>query len=189
MAPTLVTIDGPTATRRAPPIRGWCAGATETWGNNVDAYTDINSPNGFSANDFRATVTAPGAFDRVYDTQQGPLISTEQQMAAIAQLFYSINWLHRRLVRRRLHRGRRQRPARQLRPRGGVAGDVLLAEAQDSANQGRRNNANMSTPSDGMSPAQVYLWSGQLQQSVTLSSVAGEQPATTSSAYGPAPTT
>lgn len=185
VAPTLVTIDGLNRNPQGAADPWLAAGATETRGNNVDAYTDINSPNGFSANDFRATVTAPGAFDRVYDTQQGPLVSTEQQMAAIAQLFYSINWLHDVWYDAGFTEAAGNAQLDNY-GRGGVAGDVLLAEAQDSANQGRRNNANMSTPSDGMSPRmQVYLWSGQLQQSVTLSSVAGEQPATTSSAYGP----
>ena len=46
--------------------------------------------------------------------------------------------------------------------------DVLLAEAQDSATDGARNNANMATPGDGMSPRmQVYLWTGADHINVT----------------------
>jgi hypothetical protein len=49
------------------------AAATESSGNNVDAYTDVNAPDGFSAGDFRASTTAAGAFDRVYDLTAAPL--------------------------------------------------------------------------------------------------------------------
>jgi hypothetical protein len=45
--------------------------------------------------------------------------------------------------------------------RGGVENDPLLAEAQDSADNGQLNNANMSTPADGRSPRmQMYVWTG-----------------------------
>ena len=43
--------------------------------------------------------------------------------------------------------------------RGGLANDVMLTEAQDYSG---RNNANMSTPSDGASPRmQMYLFDGE----------------------------
>ena len=46
--------------------------------------------------------------------------------------------------------------------RGGDEGDAILAEAQDNALGGSRNNANMSTPDDGLPPRmQVFLWSGK----------------------------
>ena len=53
--------------------------------------------------------------------------------------------------------------------RGGVENDPILAEAQDNALGGSRNNANMCTPDDGMSPRmQVYLWTGKDDRSLTV---------------------
>lgn len=136
------------------------AGATESRGNNVDAYVDHVKPNGLDDVDFRATVTAPGVFDRSYDLAQGPLVSNDQSMASIIQLFYVNNWLHdfwydsgfveATGVAQESNFGR-----------GGVEGDAMRAEAQDAALQGARNNANMSTPMDGAPPTmQMYLWTG-----------------------------
>ena len=70
------------------------ATAVQTLGNNVDAYADLFAPDGFSNGDLRATTTAPGTFDRVYDTAAEPGASTSQTMAATTNLFYLINWLH-----------------------------------------------------------------------------------------------
>ena len=52
IAPNLVTLqNGPISTNDP-----WLApGATETQGNNVDAYVDLASPDGFSAGDLRAS--------------------------------------------------------------------------------------------------------------------------------------
>jgi hypothetical protein len=45
--------------------------------------------------------------------------------------------------------------------RGGVAGDPLIAHAQANATGGSRDNANMTTPDDGLSPVMnMFLWSG-----------------------------
>lgn len=161
IAPALVSVDGlnhPAGGAAADP---WlAAGATETSGNNVDAYTDINPPGGLTEGDFRAGTTAAGVFDRTYDTAVSPLISGEQQRAAITQLFYSINWLHDDWYDAGFTEAAGNGQADNY-GRGGVPGDALRAEAQDGANDGNRNNANMSTPDDGMSPRmQVYLWSG-----------------------------
>jgi hypothetical protein len=73
----------------------WLApGATQTTGNNVDAYADIAVPNGFSAGDLRATTTGANTFDRIYDTALPPDASDAQKMASVTQLFYVNNWLH-----------------------------------------------------------------------------------------------
>ena len=45
------------------------ANATVTQGNNVDAYTDDNAPEGFSANDLRASVNGASTFDYTYGVQ------------------------------------------------------------------------------------------------------------------------
>ena len=160
------------------------ADATATTGNNVDAYADFNAPSGLSSGDFRATTTGAATFDRVYDTAQAPMVSTNQQMAAITSLFYVINWLHDFWYdngftetagnAQKLNYGR-----------GGVENDPILAEAQDNALGGSRNNANMATPDDGMSPRmQVFLWNGKDTRSLALSP-SGRTPPVGGAAFGP----
>ena len=157
----LVSVDGLNHPAGGGPADPWLApGATSTVGNHVDAYTDINSPDGFAGNDFRATTTAPGVFDRVYNPTLSPLVTQAQQMAAITGIFYTINWLHDDWYDAGFDEAAGNAQTDNF-GRGGVGGDVLKAEAQDRANNGARNNANMSTPSDGQSPRmQVYLWTG-----------------------------
>jgi fungalysin metallopeptidase (M36)/PA domain-containing protein/K319-like protein len=150
------------------------SGAKQTLGNNVDAYTDDGPgptlangqlpptapPDGFSNGDLRATVTAPGVFDRVYDVNVGPLVSTAQSMAATTQLFYDTNWLHDWFYDSGFNEAAGNAQADNYN-RGGLGGDVLHAESQDGAVAGSRSNANMSTPADGASPRmQMYLWTG-----------------------------
>ncbi|HVV81693.1 MAG TPA: M36 family metallopeptidase [Kofleriaceae bacterium] len=159
--PSLVALDGLNHPDGAAAPDPWLpAGATETNGNHVDAYTDLNPPDGFNAPDFHASVTAPGSFDRVYDVARGPLATVDQQKAAITSLFYTMNWLHDDWYDAGFVEAAANGQLDNY-GRGGVEGDPLLAEAQDNANGGARNNANMSTPEDGMSPRmQVYLWTG-----------------------------
>jgi hypothetical protein len=138
-------------------------GATETRGNNVDAYVDHTDPDGLSpaSGEFRASVTAPNTFDRVYSIALAPLAGQDQSMAAITQLFYVTNWLHDDWYASGFNEvaGNAQESNY---GRGGLEGDVLRAEAQDAALIGARNNANMSTPADGASPTmQMYLWTGR----------------------------
>lgn len=60
----------------------WLAdGATESRGNNVDAYTD-GGPDGFGAGDLRAAVTSPGAFDRAFDPGVDPQASNALSFSA-----------------------------------------------------------------------------------------------------------
>ena len=50
----------------------WLApGATESKGNNVDAYADLASPDGFGTGDTRAQVTSANTFDFLYDLSVG----------------------------------------------------------------------------------------------------------------------
>lgn len=179
-APTLVSMEG---FNSAPGggVDPWLpAGATETKGNNVDAYTDHTdcAPNagapcttaisqandGFTeGTDIRATTTAPGVFDRVYDVNAGPLVSQDQSMAAITQLFYTNNWLHDYWYDSGFNEAAGNAQDDNF-GRGGVEGDHLRAEAQDKALGPpiSRNNANMSTPADGESPRmQMFVWTGQ----------------------------
>ncbi|MEP7124068.1 MAG: M36 family metallopeptidase [Byssovorax sp.] len=159
VAPSLVTMDGfnknPSNT-----FDPWLpAGATETKGNNVDAYTDDGAPDGFSAGDVRASITAAGTFDRVYDVSLGPQTNDNQRMASVTQIFYVTNWLHDWWYDSGFTEAAGNGQANNL-GRGGVAGDPVLAEAQDSAPT-QRNNANMSAGVDGESPRmQMYVWDG-----------------------------
>jgi hypothetical protein len=165
VAPTLVTMEAFNG-----PVDPWLAdGVTESNGNNVDAYVDLDdSADGFTAGDFRASTTAPGAFNRVYNTNQDPMVSQAQQMAAITQLFYINNWLHDWWYDSGFTEATGNAQADNF-GRGGVDGDVMLSEAQDNALGGSRNNANMSTPSDGLSPRmQMFLWTGASTESITV---------------------
>ena len=167
VAPVLVSMDGfnknPNNT-----FDPWLPkGATQTNGNNVDAYTDDGAPDGFSANDTRADVTGASAFDRVYDPTLGPQSSLNQKKAAITQIFYVTNWLHDWWYDSGFNEAAGNGQQDNL-GRGGIAGDPLDAEAQDSAPK-QRNNANMSAGADGESPRmQMYVWDGLSASSLTL---------------------
>jgi hypothetical protein len=179
-APALVSIGGFNAAPGGGSDPWLPAGATESKGNNVDAYTDqtdctptANTPctqavtdalDGFTPGvDIRASVTAPGVFDHTYDLTLGPLVNTEQSQAAIQQLFYVTNYLHDYWYDSGFNEAAGNAQDDNY-GRGGVEGDHLRAEAQDKAlgPPASRNNANMSTPADGASPRmQMFLWSGQ----------------------------
>ena len=160
--PTLIQVDGLNKNPMNLPDPWLPPGATETNGNNVDAYVDWNDPDGLDGMEFRTAVSGNKTFDYIYNTAAEPLATTTQSKAAIVQLFYSINWLHdwwydsgfieTTGVAQLSNYGR-----------GGVEGDPLKAEAQDGALKGSRNNANMSTPADGEKPRmQMFLWNKTL---------------------------
>ena len=181
VAPSLLTLqNGPISTGDAwlPP------GATETTGNNVDAYADLVAPDGFSAGDLRASTTAPNTFDRTYDVTQSPSVSNDQRMAAITQLFYDNNWLHDWYYDAGFNEVSGNAQASNY-GRGGIEGDRLRAEAQDYSGT---NNANMLTPSDGASPRmQMYVFN-QTVSAVTVNapgSIAGTYAAGTATGFGP----
>lgn len=152
-APALVTVDGLD-------VHGdpWLpAGATESRGNNVDAYADLAAPSGFGAGDVRATTTAPGRFDRAFDLAVDPAANLGQRQAAVAQVFYVLNWLHDVYYDAGFDEAAGNAQQDNL-GRGGVAGDPLLAEVDDYAGFA---NASMFVPADGASPRlQVFLFPG-----------------------------
>ncbi|MCE9573912.1 MAG: myxosortase-dependent M36 family metallopeptidase [Deltaproteobacteria bacterium] len=131
-------------------------GAAETLGNNVDAYADIANPDGFTpGSDFRADVTAADTFDRVLDTTLDANASVNQQKAGITQLFYNVNFWHDWYYAGGFDEASGNAQAVNF-GRGGVQGDSIRGEAQDSSG---KNNANMSTPADGGRPRmQMFLW-------------------------------
>ncbi len=146
----------------------WLAsGATKSKGNNVDAYTDDDKPDGFSKNDLRATVTAPGVFDRIYDLSLKPQASADQRMASVTQLFYLTNWLHDWWYDSGFDEAAGNAQEDNF-GRGGVDGDPVHAQAQDGAPK-TRNNSNMSAFYDGKSPRmQMYVWDGKTDYSLDL---------------------
>ncbi len=132
--------------------------ATQTNGNNVKAYADIARNNGFTVGmDPIGTATSTNTFEYTYDFMVGPDANANQRQAAITQLFYDNNFFHDWYYDDGFNEaaGNAQLSNK---GRGGIANDVLLAEAQDYSG---RSNANMSTPSDGASPRmQMYLFDG-----------------------------
>ncbi|HMI89219.1 MAG TPA: M36 family metallopeptidase [Polyangiaceae bacterium] len=145
---------------------------TFTFGNNVYAYSDRNggaadggifSPNnGFQdgGSDLRAEVTGPRTFDRIYDLKEAPNVSPDQIKASITQLFYTNNWLHDFWYDSGFNEAANNAQLGNY-GRGGVERDPLLVEAQDAADSGQSNNANMSPLADGTSPRmQMYVWTG-----------------------------
>lgn len=158
LASHFVTVEGLNHNPDAQPDPWLPPGATETIGNNVDAYADHVKPDGLNEWEFRANVTSPGVFDWPYDIDAEPLVIQTQSMAAIVNLFYVNNWLHDWWYDSGFDEAAGNAQMNNF-DRGGEGGDPLLAEAQDSSFEGKRNNAVMSTPVDGESPRmEMYLW-------------------------------
>ena len=184
VAPVLMSMDGfnTNANGQADP---WLPdGAFQTFGNNVNAYTDDHTPDYFSANDVTATTTGPSVFDHVYDTGLDPTANDTQRMASVTQLFYVNNWLHDYFYDSGFDEAAGNAQLDNY-GRGGEAGDPLEAQAQDGVAIGNQNNANMATPADGISPRmQMFVWSAQ--DDLTLSATPLNQGfPTNSAAFGP----
>jgi large repetitive protein len=146
--------------------------ATETVGNNVDAYVDRFGTDGYSpaSGDFRAPLSSPNTFDYTYDPNADPLANVTQQRASITSLFYMDNFLHDFFYDAGFNEAAGTAQTDNY-GRGGVAGDPLRAEAQDGSGT---NNANMSTPADGGRPRQqMYLWNGPQNETITVNSQPG----------------
>ncbi|WP_394839017.1 M36 family metallopeptidase [Pendulispora rubella] len=155
-------------------------GQTETKGNNVDAYsdrTDTHKANdagtaivgdGFGEGDLRANTTADKTFDRTFNPTLEPGASPDQIKAAVTQIFYDVNWMHDYWYDSGFDEVSKVAQANNY-GRGGADKDELHAEAQDGADFGQSNNANMSTPSDGAHPRmQMFVWSAlPLNRSIT----------------------
>jgi hypothetical protein len=157
--------------------------ATQTAGNNVDAYADLDGVDGFSGSDYRASTTSANAFDRTYDVNQAAQASTGQVMASITQVFYLNNWLHDWYYDDGFDEAAGDAQQDNY-GRGGVGGDRILAEV---GNNPARDNANMSTPADGASPRmQMYVFDGiDAGQVIAAGQAAGSVPAGVA-AFGPA---
>ena len=148
------------------------AGATETRGNNVDAYADVQSPNGFTASttDTRSVSSAATVFDWTYNPDASPNASPDSVKGAVNHLFYVTNFLHDWFYDAGFDEKSGNPQADNL-GRGGRGNDRILAEAQDYSG---RNNANAATPADGASPRiQMYVFAGQTTASLVVGAPAG----------------
>jgi hypothetical protein len=134
----------------------WLApGATETSGNNVDAYADFSGFDGFDGSDVRGVVTGPGVFDHSLDFGQAPG-ETSNRQAGIVQLFYTVNYLHDWLYEAGFDEAAGNAQVDNF-GRGGFSGDPILAETQDWFGT---DNARITTFADGQSPLlEMLLWS------------------------------
>jgi MYXO-CTERM domain-containing protein len=161
--PILVTMEGFNTNPDGVPDPWLPDWQTETRGNNVDAYADHSAPQGLSMGEYRADLTADLTFDRTYDPAKEPLVTQDQVKAAIVQLFYTTNWLHDWWYDSGFDEAAGNAQADNF-GRGGKDNDPMLAEAQDGALAGSKNNANMSTPLDGSAPRmQMFLWTPLLR--------------------------
>jgi len=137
----------------------WLApGATETVGNNVDAFLNLFDPDGYEppttttptdppTGDFRAQITATGQFlhSQIPDVNTG---FAEGRQGAIQQLFYNINFLHDWYYDAGFDEAAGNAQNDNF-GRGGLGGDSIKAQAQDLSGF---SNANMMTPADGARP-------------------------------------
>ncbi|MDB4945017.1 MAG: Chitinase [Labilithrix sp.] len=191
--PALVSVDGFNKNPGGAADPWLAPTATETKGNNVDAYSDRNSQDddantgdGFDEGvDIRANTTGTRTFDRAYDPTKQPNVTPDQVKAAITQLFYVTNWMHDYWYDSGFDEKAGNAQASNY-GRGGKEGDPLLAEAQDGADVGLANNANMSSRSDGTSPRmQMYVWNGLPTASLTTSPAVAITDRPGSAEFGP----
>jgi hypothetical protein len=132
--------------------------ATETRGNNVDAYVDLVWPQVFQQGlDARAPLTGPRAFDHPFDPALNPVENDAQRFAAVVQLFYLANWLHDYFYDSGFTEQAGNAQADNF-DRGGAASDPLIARVEGKLT-GLVNNARMMCPADGSSPEmRMGLW-------------------------------
>lgn len=163
--------------------RGWqyappAGNFTTTRGNNVYAYEDPNNDNSFATN-YSPDGGPELNFDFPVDFTQPPATYRD---AAITNLFYWSNIMHDVWYQYGFDEGSANFQLDTFN-QGGVGGDPVLAEAQDSRNvAATRNNANFATPREGLAPRmQMYLWNGipdrNLFQVTAPAGLAGSYPA------------
>ena len=169
MAPARHVTLATSMTGKGTPRDPWLAdGATTTSGNNVVSYLDLGGADGFDAGDLMPAVTSANTFDYPVG---GALLPTDPAVrsGAAVHLFFANNSLHDAWYGAGFDEvsGNAQQSNY---GRGGVEGDPMHAEGQDS---GGRNNANMYTPADGTSPRmQMYLWDGLKDAEATITAPA-----------------
>lgn len=145
---------------------GWISdGSNVTTGNNVDAGLDIDGTNGIDPTG-RATGVCTGPspscrnFIFTYNPPPGgsdPPTGADYRSGIATDLFFWSNRHHDQLYSLGFTESARNFQNDNF-GRGGLGGDLVRAEAQDSSGT---NNANFSTPSDGSLPRmQMYIFTG-----------------------------
>lgn len=130
---------------------GWINdGDNETRGNNVDAHLDLDADN--VADTPRPQGSPARVFDFSMDLSKQP---TQYRSAAVVQVFYLCNWLHDKLYDLGFTEAAGNFQNNNF-GRGGSGSDAVQADVHDGEGV---NNANFSTPSDGIAPRmQMYLY-------------------------------
>ncbi|MDB6020018.1 MAG: Peptidase fungalysin [Pedosphaera sp.] len=135
---------------------GWINdGDNETVGNNVDAHLDHNA-------DGQPDVPRPRGlpfrvFDPALDLTQDPLMNTN---AAVVNLFFWNNWMHDKLYEFGFTEAAGNFQINNF-GRGGQSNDLVLADAQVGTDYQNANNANFSTPPDGLpGRMRMYIFNG-----------------------------
>lgn len=144
---------------------------TITRGNNVHAYEDINSKNSSKGNEPNGG--ADLVFNPPYDATVEPAVNNN---AAIVNLFYVNNFMHDFTYRYGFNEAAGNFQEKNYTNKG-YGLDAVQAEARDDANGASLNNANFSTPSDGLKPRmQMYEWTsaGKALKINTPTSIAGD---------------
>ena len=127
-----------------------------TKGNNVHAYADLNDI-GSSLGD-----EPNGGEGLLFDFPFNPMTEPDQNIdAATVNLFYMSNMMHDVWYNYGFDPQAGNFQSNNY-GYGGVSGDYVIAQAQDSSGVGTNialNNANFYTPGDGFNPVmQMYLW-------------------------------
>ena len=142
---------------------GWITdGGNTTDGNNLESGLDIDGVNGVDAG---SPVTGSPA--RVFSSAWNPPpgnpapgdapTAVEARRGAIIQQFYIMNWYHDELYRLGFTESARNFQQDNF-GRGGVGGDRVSGEGQDSSGT---NNANFNAGADGTrGRMQMYVWTG-----------------------------
>src|SRR4029079_7831128 len=97
----------------------------------------------------------------LWSSSAHPLATEAQSKAATVNLFFVQNWLHDWYYDSGFTEATGNAQVDNF-GRGGVGGDPIIAHAQANALGGSRDNANMATPEDGLSPVtNMFLFSGK----------------------------
>jgi extracellular elastinolytic metalloproteinase len=130
--------------------------ATTTKGNNCIAYADLKSPQGKSPGDVFGKTTASGVFNYTYNHSK-PASDPQNLQSSLVGMFFHVNWLHDRWYEAGFDEASGNAQQNNY-GRGGIGKDPILAEGNDFSGT---DNANMTTPADGVSPRmQMYEFKG-----------------------------
>jgi hypothetical protein len=133
------------------------AGSTQSTGNNVEAFADLQTPDGFSPvneppadppiGDHHAFTSAVDTFSYTHQPDVDAYSAAARQ-ASITQLFYNINFLHDWYYDSGFNEVSGNAQTNNF-GRGGVGNDSIKGQSQDFQSF---SNANMLTPADGGRP-------------------------------------